>query len=311
MSIRVAALVVTYFLLLTLMARGAAGESHFDFGPPMRLRDAEQGSLLLRTELEGVFLPAPVLETEVRIRVAGLLARATVTQRFHNPTQEWLEGVYVFPLPDTAAVDGLRMIVGERIVEGRIKEREEAKRVYTEARAQGKKASLVEQERPNIFTTSVANIGPQEDIEIVIEYQEDLRYQGGRFELRFPMVVGPRFIPGAEGIEGFDGTGWGRNTPQVPDAERITPPVIHPDRGPSIRFGSASIWTPESRSRASAAPPIRSGSRSVEHRAGSSSSKQEPSPPTAISFSSGSPRPRSSRVQRSSPRSGVEITTRC
>jgi Ca-activated chloride channel family protein len=122
--------------------------------------------------------------------------------------------------------------VGERIVEGQIKERAEAKRVYTEARAQGKKASLVEQERPNIFTTSVANIGPDEDIEIVIEYQEDLHYEGGRFELRFPMVVGPRFIPGAEGIEGFDGTGWGRNTPRVPDAERITPPVIHPDEGP-------------------------------------------------------------------------------
>ncbi len=232
MSTRVAALVATYFLLLTLMARGAAGESHFDFGPPMRLGDAEQGSLLLRTEREGVFLPAPVLETEVRIRVAGLLARATVTQRFHNPTQEWLEGVYVFPLPDTAAVDGLRMVVGERIIEGKIKEREEAKRVYTEAKAQGKKASLVEQERPNIFTTSVANIGPEEDVEIAIEYQEDLRYQGGRFELRFPMVVGPRFIPGAEGIDGFDGTGWGRNTPQVPDAARITPPVIHPDQGP-------------------------------------------------------------------------------
>jgi Ca-activated chloride channel family protein len=232
MSIRIAALVVTYFLLLTLMARGAAGESQFEFGPPMRLQDAEQGSLLLRTEREGIFLPAPVLATEVRIRVAGLLARATVTQRFHNPTQEWLEGVYVFPLPDTAAVDGLRMIVGERIIEGKIKEREEAKRVYTEARAQGRKASLVEQERPNVFTTSVANIGPDENIEIVIEYQEDLHYEGGRFELRFPMVVGPRFIPGAEGIDGFDGTGWGRNTPRVPDAERITPPVIHPDEGP-------------------------------------------------------------------------------
>jgi Ca-activated chloride channel family protein len=232
MSTRVAALVATYFLLLSLMARGAAGDSRFEFGPPMRLGDAEQGSLLLRTEREGVYLPAPILETEVHIRVAGLLARATVTQRFHNPTGEWLEGVYVFPLPDAAAVDGLRMIVGERIIEGKIEEREEAKRVYTEARAQGRKASLVEQERPNIFTTSVANIGPEEDVEIVIEYQEDLHYQGGRFELRFPMVVGPRFIPGAEGIEGFDGTGWGRNTRQAPDAERITPPVLHPDLGP-------------------------------------------------------------------------------
>ena len=118
MSIRAAALVVTYFLLLTLMARGAAGESHFDFGPPMRLGDAEQGSLLMRTEHDGVYQPAPVLETEVQIRVSGLLARASVTQRFHTPTQEWLEGIYDFPLPVTAAVVGLRMIVGELIIEG-------------------------------------------------------------------------------------------------------------------------------------------------------------------------------------------------
>jgi Ca-activated chloride channel family protein len=232
MSIRTTALVVTYFLLLALMARGAAGETQLGLGPPMRLGDAEQGSLLLRTEYQGVFLPAPVLETKVRIRVAGLIARATVTQRFHNPTREWVEGVYVFPLPESAAVDGLRMIVGERIIEGEIREREEAKRVYAEAKEQGRKASLVEQERPNVFTTSVANIGPDQDVEIVIQYQEDLRYQGGRFELRFPMVVGPRFIPGAEGIEGFDGTGWAQGTPAVPDAQRITPPVIHPDLGP-------------------------------------------------------------------------------
>jgi Ca-activated chloride channel family protein len=232
MSIRVAALVVAYLLLLTLMARGAAGQSHFELGPPMRLQDAEQGSLLLRTEREGIYLPAPLLETEVRIRASGLLSRAAVTQRFHNPTDAWLEGIYVFPLPDSAAVDGLRMVVGERVVVGRIKEREEAKRVYAEAKAQGRKASLVEQERPNVFTTSVANIGPGEDVEIVIEYQEDLRYQGGRFELRFPMVVAPRFIPGASQIEGSEGTGWARATSQVPDAERITPPVIHPDLGP-------------------------------------------------------------------------------
>jgi Ca-activated chloride channel family protein len=232
MSARVAVLVVTYFALLTLLARGAAGQSQLSFGPPMRLRDAGQGSLMLRTQHDGVFLPAPVLETRVQIRVTGLIARATVTQRFHNPTQEWLEGVYVFPLSDKAAVDGLRMIVGERIIEGRIQEREEAKRVYQEARRQGRKASLVEQERPNIFTTSVANIGPDEDVEIVIQYQEDLRYQGGRFELRFPMVVGPRYIPASSASEGSDGSGLAGNTGAVPAAERLTPPVSHPDTWP-------------------------------------------------------------------------------
>ena len=149
-----------------------------------------------------------------------------------SPTDEWLEGIYVFPLSESAAVDTLVMKIGDRVIVGEIEERVKAKKIYEEAKKAGKKASLLEQERPNIFTTSVANIGPGEVVSITIEYQEDLRYSQGEFSLRFPMVVGPRYIPGAKKITGFSGTGWSHDTDQVSDASRITPPVADPSKGP-------------------------------------------------------------------------------
>ena len=193
----------------------------------MALHETSAGSLLLATDFPDAYLPAPTLHTEVVFQISGMIARARITQRFHNPTGQWVEGVYVFPLPETAAVDQMRMKIGERMIEGQIKEREEAKQIFEAAKQEGKKASLLEQERPNIFTTSVANIGPGETIEIEIEYQEDIRYEQGRFHLRFPMVVAPRYIPGLIEVAGFDGTGWGINTTEVPDAERVTPPLDH------------------------------------------------------------------------------------
>ncbi len=195
-----------------------------------RIRDPGEmgsGGLLIRTE-EGL-REAPLVETDVAIEVAGLIARTRVTQRFTNPTPDWVEGVYVFPLPDDAAVDALTMRVGERLIEGRVEERARAKRTYEKAKQEGRKASLVEQERPNVFTTSIANLGPDETVEVTITYQEDARYDQGRFQLRFPLVVGPRFVPGTRVVEGFAGTGWAANTDAVPDAARITPPVAHPD----------------------------------------------------------------------------------
>src|SRR5258706_11576340 len=174
---------------------------------------------------------APLLFTDVDIVVSGMTARATVTQRFANPTNTWQEGVYVFPLPEKAAVDHLEMRVGQRRIEGQIKERGEARASYDQAKTEGRKAALVEQERPNVFTTNVAHIGPGEEITVTIEYQETLRYDSGAFGLRFPMVVAPRYVPGTFAIDGDAGTGWGTNTDQVPDAERITPPVVHPAGG--------------------------------------------------------------------------------
>jgi Ca-activated chloride channel family protein len=212
----------------------AINEPHQGF---IGLKDVTQGSLLFKTDQRGHYTPAPVLKTDVQIAVTGIIARATVRQEFTNPgtkNGDWLEGIYVFPLPETAAVDHLRMKVGERIVEGQIQERTEAKTIYEQAKQEGKRASLVEQERPNVFTTSVANIAPGDRIIVEIEYQETVRYDQGVFSLRFPMVVGPRYIPGTPVIieDQPPGNGWSSDTDRVTDASRITPPVEHPSRGP-------------------------------------------------------------------------------
>ena len=191
--------------------------------------DVNRGSLLFKNQ--GYFSQAPTLNTDVTIDITGMIARATVKQYFKNPDADWKEGIYVFPLPEDAAVDHMRLKIGLRTIEGQIKEKQEARKTYEKARKEGKKASLLEQERPNIFTTSVTNIGPNEEIIIEIEYQQTVRYDAGTFRLRFPMVVAPRYIPGNTVIEGFAGTGWAINTDQVPDASRITPHVLHPDSG--------------------------------------------------------------------------------
>ncbi len=191
---------------------------------------------LLKTPDQPTPILAPLLKTDVKMTVSGLIGRITVTQQFSNPTSEWTEGVYVFPLPDDAAVDHLRMRIGDRIIEGHIQERTEAKKTYEKAKANGQQASLLEQERPNIFTASVANIAPHAAMTVDIEYQAMVRYDQGRFSLRFPTVVGPRYIPGhllpQEHSTGLpQGLGWATNTDEVPDASRITPPVQHPVHG--------------------------------------------------------------------------------
>ncbi|HEX2198798.1 MAG TPA: marine proteobacterial sortase target protein [Burkholderiales bacterium] len=174
---------------------------------------ATQGGLVLRAEGRPAVV-APLVSTDVTIRIAGPVARARVVQSFRNPESDWYEGVYVFPLPESGAVDRLRMQVGERVIEGEIRERGAARATYAEARAAGQHAALLDQERPNLFTTQVANIGPQETVMVELEYQQVVRYDAGRFSLRFPMVVGPRYIPAAP--------------MRVADGGRITPPVMRP-----------------------------------------------------------------------------------
>ena len=222
------------------------------------LTDMKQGGLLIRTGQHGVYRIAPVVDTHVEMKINGLVVRTTVTQAFTNPDNEWVEGVYVFPLPTNAAVDHMRMKIGARIVEGEIKEREQAKKIYNKAKREGKKAALIDQERPNLFTNSVANIGPNETVSIEIQYQQTVKYEQilgeGKFELRFPLTMTPRYIPGTpvpdtlinkairkqrdyqplqvayhkERIESFTQTGWALDTDIVPDASRITPPVFLP-----------------------------------------------------------------------------------
>ncbi len=196
----------------------------------IRPKKVKQGTLLFKTNnnLTHDYTLAPSLDTDVHIQIRGMTARVTVRQKFHNNSADWQEGIYVFPLPENAAVDQLRMYIGDRTIEGQVKEKKQAKKAYQQAKTQGKRASLVEQERPNIFTTSVANIGPDENIMIEITYQQPVRYRNETFSLRFPMVVAPRYIPGKTIVTSFEGTGWSLNTDQVADASRITPPVLNP-----------------------------------------------------------------------------------
>lgn len=157
--------------------------------------------LFFRAGEDGSVLEAPTLKTAVDLEVNGMVARATVRQVFHNPTGRWQEGIYVFPLPERSAVDRLTMVIGERRVEGRIMEKAEAERAYREAAANGQRASLVSGERPNVFVTAVANIGPGEDITVEIGFQDAVRYDSGVFSLRFPMVVAPRYTPAPDNAE--------------------------------------------------------------------------------------------------------------
>jgi Ca-activated chloride channel family protein len=191
-----------------------------------------EGTLFWRSAEQETLVPAPTLKTDVAIVVTGIVARASVRQEFTNPSRTWAEGIYVFPLPEDAAVDRLRMKVGDRLIEGVVQERTAAKAQYEQAKQEGRRASLVEQERPNVFTTSVANIAPGAAITIEIEYQQTVRYETEQYSLRFPMVVGPRYIPGLPVSTPSPGTGWAYDTDQVADASRITPPVEHPARGP-------------------------------------------------------------------------------
>src|SRR6266850_837586 len=163
----------------------------------------------------------PLKQTTVKAEISGFLSRVVVTQEFENPFKERIEAVYTFPLPQNAAVDDMTMIVGDRTVRGKILRREEAEAVYEAAKSNGQTASLLDQERPNIFTQSVANILPGEQIKITISYVETLKYEDGSYEFVFPMVVGPRYVPGAP--TGAQGNGFAPDTTQVPDASRVTP----------------------------------------------------------------------------------------
>jgi Ca-activated chloride channel family protein len=186
------------------------------------VNDAKSGTLLLSSASGAGYTVAPTVETEVAIQVNGVIARTRLTQVFHNPGAEFVEGLYVFPLPEKAAVDHLWMRIGERVIEGQIREKEEAKRVYEKAKSEGKKAALVEQQRPNLFTNAVAHIGPDESVRITIEYQQTLAYDNGEYRLRFPLAVTPRYAAGGASGESLP------DVPKAAEADSTDGPVLHP-----------------------------------------------------------------------------------
>lgn len=171
-------------------------------------QQTSEGSLYA-TGKQGTALGAcPLKSTAMKADISGFISRVTVRQEFENSFTEPIEAVYVFPLSQNGAVDTMTMTIGTRIIRGRIMRREEAKSSYETAKAAGRTAALLDQERTNIFTQSVANIMPGENVIVEISYVETLKYEDGAYEFVFPMTVAPRYIPNG-----------------VKDAEKITPPI--------------------------------------------------------------------------------------
>ncbi len=158
-------------------------------------RDEQPGQGVLIGSTDGA-VSMPLERTEVRVDVSGFVASVDVVQVFGNPFDEPIEARYVFPLPERAAVDGFVMEVGPRRIRGEIRRREEARKTYEAARGRGYTAALMEQERPNIFTQSVANIAPGARVRVHLHYVEVLAYAEGAYRFLFPMVVAPRYVRG-------------------------------------------------------------------------------------------------------------------
>ncbi|UZE96577.1 marine proteobacterial sortase target protein [Alkalimarinus alittae] len=261
-------MVVALLLLLLGYSLSAQAFTARDTGNEVTLDQVESGRLLWKPLVQDLhagatntatnvmrYKPATLLEEDVTINVSGLILTATLKQRFKNDSNEWLEAVYVFPLPENAALYQMEMRVGDRLIKGQVKEKSQAKKIYQNAKAEGKKAALVEQHRPNLFTNNIANIPPGETIEVMLEYNQVIRYDQGEFELRFPLTTTPRYFPGVAVSENGQrenvsmdeasaetiahhinlqnpstaidtSTGWALPTTQVADAHQVSPFTI-------------------------------------------------------------------------------------
>ncbi len=188
-----------------------------------------RGGLTLRGSAGTAQVEAVQLATDIGVDVSGPTARTVVTQAFRNTSTNWVEGTYVYPLPEDAAVDGMKLVVGSRVIVADIRERAAAKRAYEAARAAGQSAALTTQERPNIFTNAVANIGPGETVLVQITYQQTIPVSGETRMLRLPLVVAPRYNPTPASVAAvsLDGVVEAARDP-VPDRTRISPPVLDP-----------------------------------------------------------------------------------
>lgn len=192
-------------LAITILAATMMGTRE---APAQASREPAPGQLTIMQKDGRAGNLCPLERTSVVGDISGFGARVTVSQTFINPTKEAIEAVYTFPLPQDAAVDRMTMTIGSRVIEAEIKRREDARRVYEAAKNAGQSAALLDQERPNVFTQSVANIMPGSKVKIEISYVQILKFEKGEFEFVFPMVVGPRF------------------TANAPDPGKILPPIV-------------------------------------------------------------------------------------
>ena len=186
-----------------------ANEKAPEVGGELRLVNAKDEALF-----------SALKHTDVKAQISGGIALVTVEQQFSNPSKTPVEAVYTFPLPDDAAVNAMEFRVGNRRIVGEIKRREEARKIYDEAKSAGKRTALLDQERPNIFTQSVANVMPGDDLRVKISFVQRLNYKGGAYEWAFPTVVGPRYsADGGYAETGKRGGGVAAN---------VTPPIAPP-----------------------------------------------------------------------------------
>lgn len=233
MSIKIklfsAVLAITGTVFLLLKPAYVNGAPASQITPPALLanpiNNIQSGSMIY-TLADKTKLTQLALDTEVEMDITGVINRVSVKQKFTNPSNDYVEGVYVFPLPEDSAIDHLKMHIGNRIIEGQIQTRKQAKATYKKAKKSGKKATLVEQQRPNMFTTNVANIAPGESVIVQIEYQQSVQLDNNQFFIRFPTTVGQRYIPGKPIATQQSATGIVPNTHRVKDASKITPPIL-------------------------------------------------------------------------------------
>jgi Ca-activated chloride channel family protein len=170
----------------------------------------------------------PLDRLDVRASISGLLVRTELTTEFVNTHDTALEATYVFPLPDRAAVTGMTMTAADRVVSAELHERGAARERYDQAIAAGQRASIAEEERPDVFTMRVGNILPGERVTVQLSLVGPLAYEDGAATFRFPLVVAPRYVPGAPLPGPSAGDGQQHDTDAVPDASRISPPVLLP-----------------------------------------------------------------------------------
>jgi Ca-activated chloride channel family protein len=215
-----------YKLVMAMIATCITAQAVFASAKLVTPNDMNAGSLLLKSSEAGKYIAAPAVASDYTVTISGPTGRTVVTQQFYNPSDAWVEGVYVFPLPENSAVDTLKIVSGTRVIVGEVKEKQEAKVIYEEAKNKGEAAALLEQERPNMFTNSVANIGLHEKVLVQIEYQQTIAQSGGTYSLRLPLVVAPRYNPApiVQTVDfGTNGNGLGKTTTEPPQ-----PPVLNP-----------------------------------------------------------------------------------
>ncbi|HEY1374164.1 MAG TPA: VIT domain-containing protein [Candidatus Binatia bacterium] len=163
----------------------------------------------------------PLKDTKVEVDISGVIAEVVIRQTYSNDGVRPISGRYIFPLSTRAAVHGMQMTIGNNVITAKIKEREEAQKEFQEAQSQGKTASLLQQQRPNVFSMNVANILPRDNVEIELRYTELLVPTDKTYEFVYPTVVGPRYS--SQPKEDAPETDQRVESPYLP--ERTDPPT--------------------------------------------------------------------------------------